>query len=43
MKKKPLNEGNTRGQVKGGYNKPSKSQVNPVVKPPPPPAPRPKK
>lgn len=44
MKKKPLNEGNTRGQVKDGANKPSTSQGTPVPRPSsPPPPPKPKK
>lgn len=41
MKKKPLNEGSTRGQVKNGVNKPIKSGVTPVTRPSaPPPSPK---
>ena len=41
MKKRPLSEGSTRGQVKGGVNKPSKGGGSPATRPnrpPPPPA-----
>lgn len=46
MKKKPLSEGSTRGQVKNGENKPTTTQGNsvPQQRPTaPPPAPKPKK
>lgn len=37
MEKKPLNEGNTRGQVKGGVTKPKPTEnVKPSAPPPPP-------
>jgi len=37
MEKKPINEGNTRGEVKGGAEKTTGQKVQPPSQPPPPP------